>query len=222
MTAPVSPSRWWLYIGLTAIALLVGSFGMIADEMAEGDTIAFDTAVLHAFRTPGDLNDPIGPPWVEEAVRDLTSLGSFPILTLIVVAVFLELMLSGKRRTALFLVGTVIGGTIVSNVLKALFDRPRPELADTARVFTASFPSGHSVTSAVVYLTIGVLLAGATEQRRLRVFYVTAAILLTLIVGITRLYLGVHYPTDVVAGWAVGTAWALLCWVGYRLWVRSR
>jgi undecaprenyl-diphosphatase len=195
---------------------------MIADEMAEGETLAFDTAVLHAFRTPGDLTDPIGPPWVEEAVRDLTSLGSFPILTLIVVAVFLQLILSGSRRTAVFLAGTVIGGTIVSNVLKALFARPRPELADTARVFTASFPSGHSVTSAVVYLTIGVLLAGASGSRSLRIFYVTAAILLTLIVGITRLYLGVHYPTDVAAGWAIGTAWALLCLVAYRIWIRPR
>lgn len=217
-TAP-KPSRLPLYIGALATASLLGGFGLIADEVVEGDTLNFDNAVLMAFRTAGDPTDPIGPAWVEEAARDLTALGSFSILTILVAVIAIYLLLTARARTAWFLVGAVVGGTIVSTVLKSLFDRPRPDLTGIARVFTASFPSGHATVSAVVYLTLGALLAGAAPSRRLRLFYLVTAILLTLIVGISRLYLGVHYPTDVLAGWSIGTAWALLCWVALKLWL---
>ncbi len=203
-----------LYAGALAAAALLLGFGLLADEVAEGDTLDFDKAALAALREPGDLHNPIGPPWLEEAARDITALGSFSLLFMIVVVVAGYLMLSGRARTAWFLVGAVIGGTLVSTGLKMLFDRPRPDLTDVARIFTASFPSGHATLSAVVFLTIGALLAGATEFRSHRLFYLGIAILLTLLVGLTRIYLGVHYPTDVLAGWSIGTAWALLCWVG--------
>jgi undecaprenyl-diphosphatase len=220
MPARVKPSRLPVYLGAIAIALLLGGFGMIADEMVEGDTQVFDRAVLLMFRTPGNPADPLGPAWVEEAVRDITSLGSFPILIILVTLTVLYLLLSGRTRTGWFIAAAVVGGALVSTVLKELFNRTRPDIGDVTRVFTASFPSGHATTSAVVYLTIGALLAGAADVRRLKALYLGGAVFLTVIIGITRLYLGVHYPTDVLAGWAIGTAWALLCWAIYHLWLR--
>ncbi len=200
-----------VYLGALAAAALLGGFGLIADEVVEGDTLDLDTAVLMALRTPGDPADPIGPAWFEEVVRDVTSLGSFSILGIIVVVVFAYLLLAGKHRTGWFMVFAVVGGTVISTVLKALFDRPRPDLTGVPHVFTASFPSGHATVSAVVFLTIGAMLAEASPERRLNIFYVAVAITLTVLVGVSRIYLGVHYPTDVLAGWSLGAAWALLC-----------
>lgn len=200
-----------VYAGALVAAGLLGGFGLLADEVVEGDTLNFDNAVLLALRTPGDPADPIGPAWFEEAVRDVTSLGSFSVLGILVIVVFAYLLLVGKQRTGWFMVFAVVGGTIISTVLKMLFDRPRPDLTGVAEVFTASFPSGHATVSAVVFLTIGAMLAEATPERRLKLFYVATAILLTVLVGASRIYLGVHYPTDVLAGWSLGAAWALLC-----------
>lgn len=201
------------YVGLGLLAALFAGFGMVADEVLEGDTLAFDNAVLMLFRQPGQPDQPIGPSWVTEAVRDLTSLGSYSVLTLIVVLTVGYLLLAGRKATALLITVAVVGGSIISTVLKAVIDRPRPDLTGVVEVFTASFPSGHSVTSAVTYLTIGAVLAGTTQSWRMRIFYVGAATFVTLLVGLTRLYLGVHYPTDVVAGWCLGAAWALLCFM---------
>lgn len=215
-TAP-SPRRLARLLPAIAVAALLGAFGLLADEVLEGDTLSFDTAVLGFFRTTGSLGDPIGPAWFEEAVRDVTSLGSFSILGLITIVVVVTLLLNGRRRTGWYLTFCVIGGTILSTALKALFDRPRPDLPALTQVFTSSFPSGHATVSAVVFLTIGVLLAEASDRRRLRLFYLGVAVFLTLVVGLSRIYLGVHYPTDVIAGWLLGSAWATLCWVGAEL-----
>jgi undecaprenyl-diphosphatase len=172
--------------------------------------------VLDLFRENGEVANPIGPAWIEEAGRDITALGSFAVLTILVIATIIYLVLRQRTRTALFVAFAVMGGTAISSGLKAIFDRPRPELLEATRVFTASFPSGHATISAVVYLTLGVMLAEATTHRRLRVYFLGLAIFLTVIIGISRLYLGVHYPTDVIAGWSIGTAWALLCWVASK------
>jgi undecaprenyl-diphosphatase len=200
---------------IAAAALLAG-FGMLADEVLEGETVAVDRAVTLLFRDNGDLNDPIGPMWLEEAARDVTSLGSFSILGLIVIVTVSYLWLHGKRSVATFVSIAVLSGTVLSNVLKEVFDRPRPDVEAATRVFTASFPSGHATLSAVVFLTLGVLLAESTSDKRLRGFFIGLGIFLTLTVGISRVYLGVHYPTDVIAGWSLGAAWALLCWACYK------
>lgn len=205
------PTPRRVYAGAVAAAVLLGGFGLIADAVSDGDTLDFDNAVLMALRTPGDPTHPIGPSWFNEAVRDVTGLGSFSVLGIIVIVVFAYLVLAGKQRTGWFMVFAVLGGTILSTVLKMLFDRPRPELTGVAEVFTASFPSGHATVSAVVFLTIGAMLAEASPERRLRLFYIGVAIVLTVLVGVSRIYLGVHYPTDVLAGWSLGAAWALLC-----------
>jgi undecaprenyl-diphosphatase len=199
------------YLLMGIVAALLAGFGLIADEVGEGDTLDFDKAVLAALREPGDMQNPIGPPWVEEAARDITALGGVAFLTLLVTLVVIHFLLRGKWRTGAFLAFVVVAGTLISNALKAFFDRPRPDLTGIVHVATASFPSGHAAISAVTYLSLGVVLARASDKRRLKVFYIVAAIFLTAIVGLSRLYLGVHYPTDVAAGWALGSAWAILC-----------
>lgn len=201
------------YIALGSLSALLAAFGILSDEVAEGDTAAFDNAILMALRDNADPSHPIGGPWVEEAVRDITALGSFSVLTILVVGVVSFLALSGKNRTAWLLSGSVLGGTLVSTVLKMLFDRPRPEIEGVARVFTASFPSGHATISAVVYLTLGAILAEIAETRRLKIFFFSGAVFLTVLIGLSRIYLGVHFPTDVLAGWSIGSAWALICWM---------
>jgi undecaprenyl-diphosphatase len=179
--------------------------------VVEGETLKFDNAVLLMFRVPGHPETLLGPLWLQEMGRDITSLGSFAVLGLIVIGVVGYLLMANNRATALLILISVLGGTAISTALKMGFDRPRPDINATAHVFTASFPSGHSMLSAVTYLTLGALLARQVQQRWMKVYFLCAAIVLTGLVGISRLYLGVHYPTDVLAGWCVGAAWALLC-----------
>ncbi len=199
-----------------AVVLMLAGFGLLADEVLEGDTLSLDRSVLLALRTPGNPADPIGPPWLEEAARDITALGSFSVLAILVVVITLHFIMSGKARTGWFLAGSAVGGTIISSVLKHLFNRPRPDVTGITRVFTTSFPSGHAMASAVVYLTIGAMIAATVERRGQRVFYLGVAIFLTLIVGMSRVYLGVHYPSDVLAGWLIGAGWALACTLAAR------
>lgn len=209
------------YAAGAVVAGLLAAFGMIADEVSEGETLGLDTAVLMALRTPGNPADPIGPAWLEEAARDVTALGSFSVLTILVLVVVIHLFLIGRQRTGWFVALSVIGGTIMSTTLKSFYDRPRPDLTGVARVFTASFPSGHATISAVVYLTLGALLAEMAERTSQKVLYLGAAIFLTVIIGASRVYLGVHYPTDVLAGWSIGAGWALAWTLAAHL-VRKR
>ena len=199
---------------LAAMALVTGlllAFLQIADEMGEGGLAEFDNAILFAFRDPGNADNVIGPAWVHEMVRDITALGSFAVLGVIVVSVCGYLLMAGKRSSAVLILVSVLGGTILSTVLKMGYDRPRPDLAVMSHQFTASFPSGHAMLSAVTFLTLGAILAGIAPNRRLQIFAVSAAILLTLLVGMSRVFMGVHYPSDVLAGWSIGAAWALFC-----------
>lgn len=199
---------------LASIALVSGlilGFLHIADEMIEGEMEAFDRAILMLFRDPADIDQSVGPAWVHEMVRDITALGSFSLLGLIVLAVCAYLLLSRMRAEARLVLVSVIGGTIISTLLKMSYNRPRPDLAAMSTQFTASFPSGHAMLSAVTFLTLGSLLSRLAPTRALRLFSMGAAIFLTFIVGMSRLYMGVHYPSDVLAGWCLGAAWALLC-----------
>lgn len=199
---------------LAAIALVSGlilAFLHIADEMIEGEMEAFDRAILMLFRDPTNLDQVIGPAWMHEMVRDITALGSFSLLGLIVVAVCGYLILARMRSEALLVAGSVVGGTLISTLLKMGYNRPRPDLTAMSTQFTASFPSGHAMLSAVTFLTLGTLLARLAPTRPLQIFSIAVAVFLTLIVGMSRLYMGVHYPSDVLAGWCLGAAWALLC-----------
>jgi undecaprenyl-diphosphatase len=202
-------------LGLVLIpAALLLVFIKLASEVTEGDTLAFDKAILLALRTPGDTADPIGPPWLESVMRDLTALGSTVVLAIITLAMAGFLFVTKRTTLSLHLVMAVALGTVLSNTLKLLLARPRPDLvAHIVQVHTLSFPSGHALLSAVTYLTIGALLMGDHTSIRVKAYILSVAILLSLLVGISRVYLGVHYPTDVLAGWAVGGAWASLCWL---------
>ena len=190
--------------------------------MLEGGTKAFDRRMVVAMRNPEDLSDPVGPKWLEEMGRDLTALGGVGVLSLLSLASAGFLVLDGKRRSAVFLLGAVAGGLILSFALKSGFDRPRPDLVPHgAYVYTTSFPSGHAMMSAVTFLTLGSVLAQSQRRRRLKVYLILLALLITLAVGVSRVYLGVHWPTDVLAGWAVGAGWALFCWLIAR-WLQKR
>lgn len=195
-------------------AVLLFAFIKLASEVIEGETLAFDTSILLALRVAGDTADPIGPPWFESAMRDLTALGSTVVLAIITLAIAGFLLVTDRRRLALLLVLAVSLGTVLSNTLKFIVARPRPDLvAHVVQVHTMSFPSGHAMLSAVTYLTIGALLAYDQSSIRVKTYILGVAIFLSLLVGISRVYLGVHYPTDVLAGWAIGGAWASFWWL---------
>jgi undecaprenyl-diphosphatase len=242
MTAPNSHSRsaqrgWrvqryvhWIFrrnatllVALTLLGLSVMGFIEVAEDMLEGGWRGFDESVLLALRTPGTPDDPIGPPWLEEMVRDFTALGGLGVVTLITAAVCGSLLIARQPSTALYILVAVTGGALMSTLLKLGFDRPRPDLvAHGMHTYQSSFPSGHSMMSAVVYLTLGALLARLQGQRRQRYYVMGVAVLVVTLVGVSRIYLGVHWPTDVMAGWLAGAAWATSCWLGARALGRGR
>ncbi len=202
---------------LALLLLVAGSllaFAELAGEVAEGDTRAFDEGLLLALRDPADTAEPIGPAWVEAAFRDITALGGRSVLTAVTLAALGYLLLAGRRTTAALVAFAVLGGTLLSTLLKAGFARPRPDLvAHLVEVSSQSFPSGHAMMSTVTWLTLGTLLATAQPTRRLKAYVLGTGIAIALLVGVSRVYLGVHWPTDVLAGWCIGTAWALVCWL---------
>lgn len=204
---------------LVLVAGGVWVFAEIAEEVREGDTVNVDRAILLAMREPEDLSDPLGPRWLEETGRDFTALGSIGVLAALTLAVCGFLILDRKERAALLVFAAVGGGFLGSTLLKESFQRSRPDLVPHGmHVYTASFPSGHSMMAASTYLTIGALVARVQKRRRARAFILFLAALLTLLIGLSRIYLGVHWPTDVLGGWTAGGVWALLCWaVALRL-----
>jgi len=178
---------------------------------------AFDTEILLAFRQFGQPGIPIGPPWLEGAMRDITSLGSASVLVLITTATILYLLLIRRPGTALLIFVAVAGGQVLSSLLKVGVDRPRPELVSHLVSETSlSFPSGHAMLSAVTYLTLGSLAARFLHGRATKIYVLSLAVLSTVLVGVSRIYLGVHWPSDVLAGWCAGFAWAMLCWLVAR------
>lgn len=210
-------ARMLLRWSVLAFVLLAGGFILLADEVMEGETQRFDDAVLAALSATGEAGRPIGPAWLIEGARDVTSLGSFIVLGTLIVVVCLYLLLARRARTAAFLFGSAVTGSIFSTLLKMSFDRARPAMPDGIQVFTASFPSGHALLSAICYLTMGALLAEQTEEVLLKRYFIAVAAVVTFAVGFSRLYLGVHYPTDVLAGWLIGTSWAIGSFVIARL-----
>lgn len=194
----------------------VWALAELADEVIEGSTRNLDRDILLLLRA-GTVDDPVGPDWVHEVMRDLTALGGIAVLTLTTVAVIGYFALQRKYASMLYVIVTVGGGLLVSSAAKEAFDRPRPDLVPYGSlVHTASFPSGHSMMAAVAYLTLGVLVARTLSRTRLKVYVLMLAVIATLLVGISRVYLGVHWPTDVVAGWLAGVVWASVCMLGAR------
>lgn len=202
-----------LLVAMLATVASAWTFGWVASEVGEGDTQPIDEAVVWALREPHRPDAIAGSTTLGQLARDVTALGSVPVLVLVTVAVAGFLALSHLYRSLLLVLSAAIGGTVWTFLLKELFARERPRVYAEAVVSTASFPSGHSALSAVIYLTLAALLARLVERRRLRVYVVSVAALTTFLVGVSRVALGVHYPSDVLAGWTLGLAWALFCWV---------
>ncbi|MCA9113511.1 MAG: phosphatase PAP2 family protein [Planctomycetaceae bacterium] len=190
------------------------AFIEVADAVLEGETQTFDERVVRMMRQADDPGVPVGPQWLQEAGRDATALGGLGWLIFFIAVVAGYMWLDGRHRMMVFMLSASGSGLLLSLLLKRLFSRPRPGVVPhLSHVMTSSFPSGHSMLSAVVYLTLGSLLAAGAGRRSLKVYLITVAAAMTLLVGTSRVYLGVHYPTDVLAGWLAGTIWALLCWL---------
>jgi undecaprenyl-diphosphatase len=204
-------------LSVAALSAGVWVFLELADEVVERETSGIDETLLLALRNRADQSDPIGPGWVEEMGRDFTALGSMGVLALITIAALGYLLLAGRNRTSLFTLIAVTGGLLLSTLLKIGFDRARPDLVPHgSTVYTASFPSGHSMMAAVTYLTLAAILSRVHAEPLLKAYLLIVAALITVLVGVSRIYLGVHWPTDVLAGWAAGAAWAAFCWLVAR------
>ncbi|MCP3136248.1 phosphatase PAP2 family protein [Pyxidicoccus xibeiensis] len=200
---------------LFGLLLLLGAcflgFIALSDEVSEGETQDVDERVLRMLRDPADPSVPRGPWWLAVSAEEVTALGGVTVLFLVTLAVCGYLLLARRYRTLLLVLVATLGGGLLNTLLKQLFSRPRPSVVPhLTEVMTQSFPSGHAMLSATVYLTLGALLAQLAERRRLKAYILGVALLLPGMVGMTRVYLGVHYPTDVLAGWVAGLAWALL------------
>lgn len=202
---------------LLAILLLFSSlliFALLTQLALQDSPHEFDRYLLLFMRNPQDLSDPLGPLWLEEVGRDITALGGNAVLILLTLAVLGYLLLDKKPRLAMVVLIATLGALCMSNFLKHTIDRDRPDLVTHHTVvYTASFPSGHSMLSASTYLTLGALLATTQRRKRIKIFILTFCTAITLLVGISRIYLGVHWPTDVLAGWTAGASWALACWL---------
>jgi undecaprenyl-diphosphatase len=188
----------------------VSLFLELADDAPEGDYLPIETKIMQAMRSAGQ---PLGPAGTAAVVRDITSLGSAVVLIIMTLLVLVYLAMSGRWRVAGLIALATAGGQVLNLGLKHAFARERPDAAlHLVEVTSTSFPSGHSMASSIFYLTIGALLARTANRRREKTYFVGSAVLITFLIGFSRVYLGVHYPTDVLAGWSAGTAWAMVCW----------
>jgi undecaprenyl-diphosphatase len=201
------------------VGLLVALFGFIkiAEELLEGELSSFDEWVLRLFRLPDNPGIPVGPSWLLAATKDITVLGG-PTFLVAVILFSIGYLALERKRGAMWLVAiAAAGGGLLSTTMKDLFGRGRPDVVPhLVAVASPSFPSGHSMLAAVIYLTLGALLARFAARRRTKAYLLTVAMSLTFLVGSSRVYLGVHYPTDVLAGWCAGQVWALICWLVAR------
>jgi undecaprenyl-diphosphatase len=208
-----------LTLAVLTFFFAVGGFILLTHEVRDGDHVTLDHKLMLALRHDGA---PLGPPGMADVMRDYTALGSASVLTLVCVLVLGYLLLARRGYIAGLLFAAVAGGEALNLGLKNLVDRPRPEMAlRLVQVHSASFPSGHAMAASIFYLTVGTLLARFAPRRREKVYVIAATATCTLLVGFSRVYLGVHYPSDVLAGWAAGTGWALLCWAGIG-WIERR
>jgi undecaprenyl-diphosphatase len=179
---------------------------------------ALDVRVLLAMRHPGDPAQLLGPRWLQDALRDFVGLGGTGVLAVFIAGGLGIQWLAGRRRDAGWFLGGVLGAFAIGSVLKHVVARPRPELVPhAAYTFTASFPSGNTLMATVVWLLLALALANAIGKCGVRVLAVAGALLIAVLVGVGRVYLGVHWPSDVIAAWGIGIGWVwLLCYVRSR------
>ncbi|ATC65939.1 phosphoesterase [Nibricoccus aquaticus] len=207
--------------GLAFIVAVCG-FVLLARAAPQGEYLELEEKLMLSLRQPDDVSRIIGPWWVQEVARDVSALGSAMTLILMTVLVLGYLLLRRGYAAAALVVVATLGGYGISGSLKNVFDRERPDVVPhLSHVTSESFPSGHSMLASVVYLTLGALLAQTAVRKREKIYFINVALFLAFIIGVSRVLLGVHYPTDVLAGWSAGTAWALLCWCA-TYWLQRR
>jgi undecaprenyl-diphosphatase len=205
------------------VAVAMFAFGLwallrLGGEMHEGETLAFDRALMTALRVSGRPHEPIGPAWVPDTLRDVTALGSTVIIAVTTTAASAALLYRGRWRRALVLIAVVVMAAASDELLKAFYDRPRPDFAIVGLyIRSPSFPSGHSTASAALWLTLAMIAASFETRTGAKVFWFALAIGAVMAVGFSRVYLGAHWPTDVLAGWILGAVWALIGWIALNL-----
>ena len=205
-----------LAVLLGVFVVVAGTWGFIelADQVRDERTQKFDDWAVRALRRADDARVPIGPDWTQEVARDLTALGGVTVLLLATAAVLGFFMMRRAYLSMGFLLVATLGGLALSMALKGFINRPRPQLVEhLSQAYTSSFPSGHSMLSAIVYLTLGALLARLVHNKRSKLYILFVALGLTFLVGVSRVFMGVHYPSDVLAGWTAGLVWAVICWL---------
>jgi undecaprenyl-diphosphatase len=206
-----------LLLSLLGVVFCIWAFVLMAGLVSDGRVQPLDERLMLGLRVDHEASRPRGPDWLPGAMRDVTALGSWPVLLIFVLAVAGALAARRQYHALGLLLAASAGGILLNDLLKGLFARPRPDLAlRLTDVRSLSFPSGHAMQSAIIYLTLAAFLARFVQARALKVYFVAFAFLLSFLVGFSRVYLGVHYPSDVLAGWCAGLAWALVCWAVAR------
>ncbi|WNJ87977.1 phosphatase PAP2 family protein [Bosea sp. 685] len=192
-----------------AVGAAILSFGLLAYAMQTGAITAFDDRIIALFRVAGEPTRLLGPAWVQEMGRDVTALGSLVFLGLVTAVALGYFALTEQMAAAGELMASGASGTAGAFGLKLLFDRPRPDIVHLARTFTSSFPSGHATLSVAVFLTLAAIVSRHQTRTAVRAYVFAMTSLLIAAVGLSRVYLGVHYPSDVLAGWALGLVCAI-------------
>ena len=206
-----------LLLSLLGVVFAIWAFVLVAGLVTHGRVQPLDERIMLGLRVDHDPSRPRGPEWLPGAMRDVTALGSWPVLLIFLLAVAGALAARRQYHALGLLLAASAGGILLNDLMKGLFARPRPDLAlRLTDVRSLSFPSGHAMQSAIIYLTLAAFLARLVQARALKVYFVAFAFLLSFLIGFSRVYLGVHYPSDVLAGWCAGLAWALLCWTTAR------
>jgi undecaprenyl-diphosphatase len=205
----------WLAAGLAFSAFVVWAFAELADEVVEGDSRRFDRAVLLWIHSnfPG---------WLDGPMRLVTALGYYWVVIPLLAVAVLAFYRKDWRLSAILLVVSTSGSIVLTTVLKAIFERSRPELFDSG--YTASFysfPSGHATLAVGLYGTLTLLLAYRLRGYA-RWLVAACGVSLVLLIGFSRLYLGVHYPTDVLAGYLAALLWLVFVGVAYATWLSVR
>jgi undecaprenyl-diphosphatase len=192
-------------------------FAVLAAAVSLHLSMGFDRAIILSLRDSTNIARPLGPDWFAETMRDITSLGSVVVALGFAAIVSGYFLWSGHRGAAALLFGSAVGALLLNNLLKFAIDRPRPDaILQAARVFTSGFPSGHATLSCVTYISAAALLGTSSHELRVRRYMMAVAILVVALIGFSRIYLGVHFPTDILGGWCIGAAWVCSCYPAMR------